>query len=116
LQEFPRLVRMTRQYLTAVTTPSVSPERLFSSVGFVKSDFRGRCLDTTLIDNREHTDINCPPNMKAIHNKQGWLGTTVNNREVKSGCRGVGGGVEEKEQLTVTTLVKRMRVGCRGGG
>jgi hypothetical protein len=33
-----------------VTTPSASPERLFSSVGFVKSDFRGRRLDTTLID------------------------------------------------------------------
>ncbi len=43
-EEFP-----TRQYLT-VTVSSVSPERLFSSVGFVKSDFRGRLLDTTLID------------------------------------------------------------------
>ena len=36
-QEFPRLARMTRQYLT-VTASSSSPERLFSSVGFVKSD------------------------------------------------------------------------------
>ena len=29
---------------------SASPERLFSSVGLVKSDLRGRLLDTTLID------------------------------------------------------------------
>jgi hypothetical protein len=48
-QEFPRLTRMTRQYLT-VTARSSSPERLFSSVGLVKSDFRGSLLDTTLID------------------------------------------------------------------
>ena len=48
-QEFPRLVRMTRQYL-AVPASSSSPERLFSSVGLVKSDLRGRLLDTTLID------------------------------------------------------------------
>ena len=33
-QEFPRLARMTRQYLT-VSVSSSSPERLFSSVGFV---------------------------------------------------------------------------------
>ena len=48
-QEFPRLSRMTRQYLD-VTSRSVSPERLFSSVGLVKSDLRGSLLDTTLID------------------------------------------------------------------
>ena len=48
-QEFPRLARMARQYL-AVPASSASPERLFSSVGLVKSDLRGRLLDTTLID------------------------------------------------------------------
>jgi hypothetical protein len=48
-QEVPRLARMVRQYL-AVPASSVSPERLFSSVGLVKSDFRGSFLDTTLID------------------------------------------------------------------
>jgi hypothetical protein len=48
-EEFPRLARMTRQYLT-VPASSASPERLFSSVGLVKSDLRGRLLDTTLID------------------------------------------------------------------
>jgi hypothetical protein len=47
-QEFPRLVRMARQYL-AVPASSASPERLFSSVGLVKSDLRGR-LETTMID------------------------------------------------------------------
>jgi hypothetical protein len=40
---------MDRQYLT-VPGSSTSPERLFSSVGLVKSDLRGRLLDTTLID------------------------------------------------------------------
>ena len=49
VQEFPRLGRMTRQHL-AVPATSASPERLFSSVGHVKSDFRGRLLDRTLID------------------------------------------------------------------
>ena len=49
VQEFPHLVRMVRQNLVVPAT-SVSPERLFSSVGFVKSDFRGRLLDSTLID------------------------------------------------------------------
>jgi hypothetical protein len=44
VQEFPRLARMARQHL------AVPPERLFSSVGLVKSDWRGRILDTTLID------------------------------------------------------------------
>jgi len=48
-QEFPRLARMTRQYL-AVPASSSSPERLFSSVGLVKSDLRGSFLDNTLID------------------------------------------------------------------
>ena len=48
-QEFPRLARMTRQYLD-VSTSSVSPERLFSIVGLVKSDLWGSLLDTTLID------------------------------------------------------------------
>ena len=48
-EEFPRLARMSRQYL-AVPAGSASPERLFSSVGLVKSDLRGRLLDTTLID------------------------------------------------------------------
>ena len=45
-QEFPRLARMTRQYL-AVPASSASPERLFSSVGLVKSDLRGRLLHYT---------------------------------------------------------------------
>jgi hypothetical protein len=36
-----------------------APERLFSSVGLVKSDLRGRLLDSTLIDvmNDTHTHI-----------------------------------------------------------
>ncbi len=49
MPQFPRLASMTRQYPT-VPVSSVSPERLFSSVGLVKSDLRGRLLDTTLID------------------------------------------------------------------
>ena len=49
VQEFPHLTRMTRQHLTVPVT-SESPERLFTSVGLVKSDFRGRLLDNTLID------------------------------------------------------------------
>ena len=48
-QEFPRLARMVRQYLS-VPASSASPERLFSSVGLVKSDLWGRLLDTVLID------------------------------------------------------------------
>ena len=40
---------MTRKYLAVLAT-SVSPERLFSSVGLVKSDLWGSLLDTTLID------------------------------------------------------------------
>ena len=49
VQEVPRLTRMPRQHLTVPAT-SACPERLFRSVGLVKSDFRGRLLDTTLID------------------------------------------------------------------
>ena len=37
MQEFPHLTRMTRQPLT-VSTTSASPERLFISVGLVKSE------------------------------------------------------------------------------
>ncbi len=48
VQELPRLARMARQYLAVHA--SASPERLFSSVGFVMSDVWGRLLDTTLID------------------------------------------------------------------
>ena len=53
-QEFSRLARMAREYLT-VTVPAspaspVSPERLFNSVGLVNSDLWGGLLDTTLID------------------------------------------------------------------
>ena len=48
-QEFPHLSRMVRQYLS-VPASSASPERLFSIVGLVKSDLRGRLLDSTLID------------------------------------------------------------------
>jgi hypothetical protein len=40
---------VTSQYLT-VPDRSVSPERLFSSVVLVKRDFRGRLVDTILID------------------------------------------------------------------
>ena len=49
VQEFPHLARMTRQNLVVPAT-SASPERLFSNVGLVKSDLRGRLLDSTLID------------------------------------------------------------------
>jgi hypothetical protein len=49
VQELPRLARMARQHL-AVPATSASPERLFSSVGIVKSDLRGRLLVSTLID------------------------------------------------------------------
>ncbi len=49
MSQFPRLARMTRQYLT-VLTRFASPERLFSTVGLVKSDLWGRLLDTSLID------------------------------------------------------------------
>ena len=49
VQEFPRVTRMTRQHLSVPAT-SASPETLFISVGLVKSDFRGRLLDNTLID------------------------------------------------------------------
>jgi len=49
VQEFPHLARMARQCLTVPAT-SASPDRLLSSVGLVKSDWRGNLLDTTLID------------------------------------------------------------------
>jgi hypothetical protein len=49
VQEFPHLTRMVRQHMTVPAT-SASPERLFSSVGIVKSDLWGSLLDTTLID------------------------------------------------------------------
>ena len=49
VKEFLRLAGMVRQYLP-VSASSASPERLFSSVGLVKSDLRGSLLDTTLID------------------------------------------------------------------
>jgi hypothetical protein len=48
-EEFPDLVRMTRQYLTVPAT-SESPERFFSRVGLVQTDLRGILLDTTMID------------------------------------------------------------------
>jgi len=48
-EEFPRLSRITSQYLT-VTSSSSSPERLFISVGLVNSDLWGSLLNTTLID------------------------------------------------------------------
>jgi hypothetical protein len=41
MSQFPRLARMVRQYLV-VPARSASPERLFSSVGLVKSDLWGR--------------------------------------------------------------------------
>ena len=46
---FPRMARMARQYL-AVPASSASVERLFSSVGLVKSDLREKLLDSTTID------------------------------------------------------------------
>jgi hypothetical protein len=51
-QEFPRLARMTRQYL-AVPFSSASPERLFSSVGIVKSDLRGSQRSGHHLDRRD---------------------------------------------------------------
>jgi hypothetical protein len=42
-------ISSVRHHLT-VPAISASPERLFSSVGLVKSDLRGRILDNTLID------------------------------------------------------------------
>ncbi len=49
MSQFPHLTSMDSQYLT-VTVISTSSERLFNSVGLVKSYLRGRLLDTTLID------------------------------------------------------------------
>ena len=75
-QEFPCLARTTRQYLVS----SSSPERLFSSVGLVKSDLRGSLLDTTLIDvmwakqapqnqlEREQEEVNNHQDIHTIYN------------------------------------------------
>ena len=49
VQEFPRLSRITRQYLDVPAT-SASPERLFSSVGLIKSDLWGNLLDRPHLD------------------------------------------------------------------
>ena len=49
VQEFPNLTHMVRQYLT-VPAISASLERLFRSVGLVKSDLQGNLLGTTLVD------------------------------------------------------------------
>jgi hypothetical protein len=49
VQESLALARMAREHL-AGPAYSASPERLFSTVGLVKSDLRGRLLDSTLID------------------------------------------------------------------
>ena len=49
VQEFPRSARMAMQHL-AMPATSVSPARLFSSVGLVKSNLWGNLLDTTMID------------------------------------------------------------------
>lgn len=46
---FPSLACMARQYL-AVPVSSASVERLFSSVGLVKSDLRESLLDKTTVD------------------------------------------------------------------
>jgi len=54
VQQFPHLTYMTRQHLT-VSVTSASPERLFSSVGLVKSDLWGRLLDTITIPSLTHT-------------------------------------------------------------
>ena len=47
--KFRNLARMARQYL-AVPASSASVERLFSSVGLVKSDLREKLLDKTTVD------------------------------------------------------------------
>ena len=56
-QEIPRLSRMARQYLS-VPASSVSPERLFSSVGLVKSDLWGSLLEGHTIDKKLLSTIN----------------------------------------------------------
>ena len=70
---------MTRQYLD-VAASSVSPERLFISVGLVKSDLRDSLLDTTLIDvmwakqapqnqlEREQEEVNNHQDIHTIYN------------------------------------------------
>ena len=45
----PRLARIAKQYL-AVPASSAAVERLFSSVGLVKTDDRENLLDSTTID------------------------------------------------------------------
>ena len=52
-QQWPDLVRMTRQYLSVPAT-SESPERFFSRVGLVQTDLCGRLLDTTKIGLNKH--------------------------------------------------------------
>ena len=47
--EFPHVARMAKQYL-GVPATSASVERLFSSVGLVKTDLRGSLLDSTTVD------------------------------------------------------------------
>jgi hypothetical protein len=47
--EFPHVARMAKQYL-GVPATSAAVERLFSSVGLVKSDLRGSLLDSTTIE------------------------------------------------------------------
>ena len=47
--KFPHMAHMARQYL-GVPATSASCERLFSSVGLVKTDLRGSLLDSTIID------------------------------------------------------------------
>jgi len=47
--KYPRLASMAKQYL-AVPASSAAVERLFSSVGLVKTDDRENLLDSTTID------------------------------------------------------------------
>ena len=60
--------------LTAPAT-SVSPESLFSSVGLVKSDFRGNLLDTTLIDVTQWCGLNKHPEFNLKQNKRNYTHT-----------------------------------------
>ena len=94
-QEFPRLSHMTRQYLD-VPASSASPERLFKSVGLVKSDWRGSLLDTTLIDvmwvkqapqnqlEREQEEVNNHQDINTIYRLSGMSGLASNpaNRQI----------------------------------
>jgi len=47
--KFPRVAALAREYLAAPAT-SATVERLFSSVGLVKTDDRPRLKDSTLVD------------------------------------------------------------------